>query len=108
MAEEEEVVKRLGCNFGSIGVVNLDIPIFVDYAGNVLDWEKIKYLSRKYNFFSINDNCHALGSKYKNSCKYALKYADIVIQSFHPAKNITTGEGGAVLSNDKYRGIRIN
>ena len=36
MAEEEEVVKRLGCNFGSIGVVNLDIPIFVDYAAACL------------------------------------------------------------------------
>ena len=32
MADEKEVFKRLGCNFGSIGVVNLDIPIFVDYA----------------------------------------------------------------------------
>ena len=32
MAEEEEVVKQLGCNFGSIGVVNLDVTILVDYA----------------------------------------------------------------------------
>ena len=36
MADEEEVVKKLGCNFGSIGVVNLDIPIFVDYAAACL------------------------------------------------------------------------
>ena len=32
MADEEEVVKQLGCNFGSIGVVNLDVTILVDYA----------------------------------------------------------------------------
>ena len=32
MAEESKVLKKLGCYFGSIGVVNLDIPIFVDYA----------------------------------------------------------------------------
>jgi len=32
MADEDEVVKKLGCSFGSIGVVNLDIPICVDYA----------------------------------------------------------------------------
>ena len=32
MAEESKVLKQLGCSFGSIGVVNLDIPIFVDYA----------------------------------------------------------------------------
>ena len=36
MADEDEVVKQLGCNFGSIGVVNLDIPIFVDYAAACL------------------------------------------------------------------------
>ena len=32
MAEEENVKQQLGCSFGSIGVVNLDIPIIVDYA----------------------------------------------------------------------------
>jgi prolyl-tRNA synthetase len=36
MAEESKVLKQLGCSFGSIGVVNLDIPIFVDYAGACL------------------------------------------------------------------------
>ncbi|MGB0754513.1 MAG: proline--tRNA ligase [Candidatus Pseudothioglobus sp.] len=36
MADEDEVVRQLGCNFGSIGVVNLDIPIFVDYAAACL------------------------------------------------------------------------
>ena len=30
---------------------------------------------------------------------YAAKYADVVIHSYHPVKNITTGEGGAVLTN---------
>ena len=36
MAEEEEVIKKLGCNFGSIGVVNLDISILVDYSAACL------------------------------------------------------------------------
>ena len=48
----------------------------------------------------INDNCHALGSKYNGKKDYATKYADIVTQSFHPLKNITTGEGGAILTNN--------
>ena len=34
--------------------------------------------------------------KYKNNQKY-VKFADIVTQSFHPVKHITTGEGGAEL-----------
>jgi len=67
----------------------------------VCDWEKIKILSKKYNFFTINDNCHALGAKYKKNIKYACRYADIVTQSFHPVKIITTGEGGAILTNNK-------
>ncbi len=32
MADEEKVLKKLGCSFGSIGVVNLNIPIIVDYS----------------------------------------------------------------------------
>ena len=67
----------------------------------ICDWVSLKYLSNKYNITLINDNCHALGSKYENSSSYAIKYADIIVQSFHPAKNITTGEGGAVLTNNK-------
>ena len=54
-----------------------------------------------------------MGAEYKNSKKYAIKYADAVIQSFHPVKSITTGEGGAVLTNDveldkKIRILRTN
>ena len=49
----------------------------------------------------INDNCHALGAKYKKSYSYSTYFADYVIQSFHAVKNITTGEGGALLTNDK-------
>ena len=77
------------------------------------EWESLKYLSDKYNIILINDNCHALGSKYKNNKSYALDFAHIIIQSFHPAKNITTGEGGAVLTNikkinDKIRSFRTH
>ena len=36
-------------------------------------------------------------SKNINSKRYALKYADIATQSYHPVKHITTGEGGAIL-----------
>jgi len=77
--------------------------IAVDYAGHPCDWEGIRYLADTYEFQLINDNCHALGSQYNNDPKYAIKYADIVVQSFHPVKHITTGEGGAVITNNiKY------
>mgnify|MGYP001189201190 CR=1 FL=1 len=75
--------------------------ISVDYAGHPSDWQFLKYLSNKYKFTLINDNCHALGSKYNDDTGYAVKYADIITLSFHPVKQITTGEGGAILTNSK-------
>ena len=75
--------------------------IGVDYAGNVCDWESISFLAKKYNLKLINDNCHAIGTKYKGDIKYACKYADLVTQSYHPVKAITTAEGGSVLTNNK-------
>ena len=57
-------------------------------------------IAKKYKIQLINDNCHALGSKLNGDRSYATKYADFVIQSFHAVKNITTGEGGAILTNN--------
>lgn len=74
--------------------------IGVDYAGHPCDWKGLKYLAEKFNMNLINDNCHALGAEYQNSQRYAAKFADIVTQSFHPVKNITTGEGGALITRN--------
>ena len=75
--------------------------VATDYAGHPCDWTSLKFLANKYNLKLINDNCHALGSRYKNDSKYAIKYADFVTHSYHPVKHITTGEGGSVLTNSK-------
>ena len=75
--------------------------IITDYGGQPADWKKFLRLKKKYGIKLINDNCHAIGSRIDNNSGYACKYADITTLSFHPAKAITTGEGGAVLSNDK-------
>tara|TARA_X000000950_G_scaffold29994_1_gene32447 strand:+ start:1891 stop:3033 length:1143 start_codon:yes stop_codon:yes gene_type:complete len=74
--------------------------IVVDYAGQPAQWKKFLKLKKKYNIKLVNDNCHALGSSYKNDTGYAVKYADLVSLSFHPVKAITTGEGGAILTNN--------
>lgn len=81
--------------------------VAVDYAGYPCDWEALKSLKEKYDFQLINDFCHALGAEYKNDFQYAVKYADAVNLSFHPVKHITTGEGGAVLTNDEELDKRI-
>ncbi len=75
--------------------------VAVDYAGHPCDWDALKSLKEKYGFQLVNDFCHALGAEYNNDISYAVKYADAVNLSFHPVKHITTGEGGAVLTNDE-------
>ena len=74
--------------------------IGVDYVGHPCDWKSLRYLADKYNLKLINDNCHAMGASLNNDKTYAIKYADIVTQSYHPVKHITTGEGGSVMTND--------
>lgn len=74
--------------------------VAVDYAGLPCDWKKLKILAEKYSFQLVNDNCHALGAEIDGDIGYASKYADIVNMSFHPVKHVTTGEGGAVLTNN--------
>tara|TARA_B100001057_G_C22832489_1_gene943911 strand:- start:685 stop:1857 length:1173 start_codon:yes stop_codon:yes gene_type:complete len=75
--------------------------VVTDYAGKPSEWKKFKKIRSKYNLKLVNDNCHALGAKYHSTSKYAIKYADFVIQSYHAVKNITTAEGGSILTNDK-------
>ena len=75
--------------------------IATDYAGQPCDWKALKLIGKKYNLRLINDNCHAIGASFYKNKKYACKYADIVTQSYHPVKNITTGEGGSILTNSK-------
>ena len=75
--------------------------VVTDYAGHPADWEDFYYLKKKYKVQLINDNCHAIGSKLNNKLNYATNYADLVTMSFHPVKNITTGEGGAIFLNNE-------
>jgi dTDP-4-amino-4,6-dideoxygalactose transaminase len=47
----------------------------------------------------IEDASHAVGGRYKDTAVGATVYSDVTILSFHPVKIITTGEGGAALTN---------
>lgn len=75
--------------------------IVTDYSGIPANWSNLYKLKKKYKFKIINDNCHAIGSSYLSTNKYAVIYSDLVVQSYHAIKNITTAEGGSVLTNNK-------
>jgi len=92
---------------------NIKAIIGVDYAGHPCDWQALRGIADKYDLQLVNDNCHALGTSYYGDKQYAVKYADIIIQSYHPVKHFTTGEGGAILTNnsdfdEKVRRLRTH
>ena len=99
-------------HYRSVGK-NVKAIIGVDFAGHPCDWKALREIADKYDLQLVNDNCHALGATYLNDKQYAVKYADLVIQSYHPVKHLTTGEGGAILTNnsdfdEKVRRLRTH
>ena len=82
--------------------------IVTDYAGHPADWINLLRLKNKFNFKLVNDNCHAVGASINKNRGYAVKFADLVSLSFHPVKHITTAEGGAILTNNKFYADKIS
>lgn len=72
----------------------------VHFSGHPCEMDKILRIAKKNNLIVIEDAAHALGAKYKNKKIGSLK-SDMTVFSFHPVKSITTGEGGAIVTNNK-------
>lgn len=73
--------------------------IFIAHTlGNPFDMDNVLEICKKYNIWLIEDNCDALGSKYKG--KYTGGFGHISTFSFYPSHHITMGEGGALVTND--------
>jgi len=87
------------------------VVIPVDFAGVPADLPRFKVLSEKYGFRIIEDAAHSLGSTYEYEGRtYACgscAHTELAILSFHPVKTITTGEGGAVLTNHDHLAARV-
>jgi len=75
--------------------------IIVHFGGCSHDQEYIFKLSKKFGFKIIEDCSHSFGGKYKNFKIGSCRFSNIAITSFHPIKTITTGEGGALFTNNK-------
>ena len=78
-----------------------DLLIVVHMAGSPLDMEKILSLKKEYKFSVIEDASHAFGAEYFGIKVGSCSYSEISVFSFHPVKMITTGEGGAITTNNK-------
>tara|TARA_Y100000748_G_scaffold302664_1_gene305431 strand:- start:3347 stop:4648 length:1302 start_codon:yes stop_codon:yes gene_type:complete len=66
--------------------------------GNPYDLDKITTIADKYDLFLMEDMCDAFGSTFKG--QNVGTFGDVATLSFYPAHHITTGEGGAVLTNN--------
>ncbi|MCS7254554.1 MAG: DegT/DnrJ/EryC1/StrS family aminotransferase [Armatimonadetes bacterium] len=71
----------------------------VDVFGHPAEWDKINKIAQKYSLLVIDDSCEALGAEYKG--KKIGQFGNAAAFAFYPNKQITTGEGGMVVTNDE-------
>jgi len=71
----------------------------VHFAGLPVDLDPLYDIAKKHNLRVIEDAAHAIGTEYKG--KRIGSFGDIQVFSFHPNKNMTTGEGGCVATRDE-------
>lgn len=76
------------------------VVVVVHLSGQPCDMKGINRLSHQYGFKVIEDASHAIGAQYEGRPIGDCRYSDITVFSFHPVKIITTGEGGAAVTND--------
>jgi perosamine synthetase len=72
----------------------------VHFAGLPCDMTEIRDLADRNNLVVIEDACHAIGANYQGRRVGGTGTAHMTTLSFHPVKHLTTGEGGAVLTDD--------
>lgn len=72
----------------------------VHMTGRPMNMQRIQSMASEVGAVVIEDAAHALGASYDDVPVGACAHSDLCILSFHPVKHVTTGEGGAVLTND--------
>jgi dTDP-4-amino-4,6-dideoxygalactose transaminase len=77
----------------------------VDYAGIPADMDEIRKIADKYGLYIVHDTAQSIGSVYKK--KKTGNFGDVSTFSFHGTKNLTTGEGGALVTNNTEIAERV-
>lgn len=73
--------------------------VAVDFSGQAVELDEIRRICKEYNLLLIEDAAHAIGTRYKGQPVGSI--ADMTCFSFHPVKTVTSGEGGAITTNDE-------
>jgi perosamine synthetase len=90
LLDPESVAKRITDSTKAI--------VGVDYAGQPCRYDALRELADAHDLVLLDDACHATGGFYKEAPVGSL--ADLNTFSFHPVKNMTTGEGGMITTDD--------
>jgi perosamine synthetase len=81
---------------------NIKTLVPVHYAGAPCEMKLFYEICKREGIHIIEDAAHALGSIYPTGEKVgSCKFSDLTVFSFHPVKNITTGEGGVITTNSE-------
>lgn len=70
----------------------------VDVFGHPVEWDAIQEIAAQHNLGIIDDSCEALGAEYKG--RKVGTFGDAAAFAFYPNKQITTGEGGMIVTAD--------
>ena len=83
------------------------VVVPVHFAGQSCDMVRIRELADRYGFRVVEDASHAIGGTYDGEPIGSCRFSDVAVFSFHPVKIVTTGEGGAALTNDHGLAARM-
>ncbi len=86
-------------NIESAITANTKAIIPVDVFGQIADFDAIMPLAKQHGLFVVEDSCEALGSKFNNTLAGA--FGDAGVFGFYPNKQLTTGEGGMIVTDDQ-------
>ncbi len=97
-------IRRDTCNIDENQIERLITPktraiVVVHYAGVGCEMDRIMDIAAEHGLMVIEDNAHGLFGRYRG--RYLGTFGALATQSFHETKNITCGEGGALLINDE-------
>ncbi len=104
LLDPEAVAREMAPEVGAVVPVHL--------AGHVADLERLAAVAARRGWAIVEDAAHALGARYRTADGRwhrvgACAHSAMCCFSFHPVKHITTGEGGAVTTNDAALAARL-
>jgi perosamine synthetase len=98
LADAAKNIRKYLPRSGANGAHKLKAILPVDVFGQPADMDAINAVAREHGLKVIEDSCEALGATYKG--KHAGTLGDYGVFAFYPNKQITTGEGGVIITND--------